>query len=214
MSRAIAIVLLLCGMARAQFAALPVVQVLENMPYDAEVEYLESTGTQYIDTGLVTSTDKVCNFDLKGAFVSSAASGGLFGWRYGATARYGWWQSAIGLDNSTQVPLALGETIHEISARNGAYVEVDSVQTPIGTASIRDYMGIVLFANVGTSYGSTPTYFASGKICYFRAYNTDDEILVDFIPVRVGIIGYMYDKVSCKLYGNAGTGAFVLGPDK
>ena len=27
------------------------------LPYDAEVEYLESTGTQYIDTGYILATD-------------------------------------------------------------------------------------------------------------------------------------------------------------
>ena len=40
----------------------------------------------------------------------------------------------------------------------------------------------------------------------------------DFIPVRVGsganAVGYMYDRVSGQLFGNAGTGAFVIGPDK
>ena len=35
----------------------------------------------------------------------------------------------------------------------------------------------------------------------------------DYIPVRVGQVGYMYDRVSRRLFGNAGTGAFVLGPD-
>lgn len=27
-------------------------------------------------------------------------------------------------------------------------------------------------------------------------------------------VGYMYDRVSGELFGNAGTGAFVIGPDK
>ena len=37
---------------------------------------------------------------------------------------------------------------------------------------------------------------------------------VDLIPVRVGQVGYMYDKVSGQLFGNVGTGDFGLGPDK
>lgn len=36
----------------------------------------------------------------------------------------------------------------------------------------------------------------------------------DFIPVRVGSVGYLYDRVSGQLFSNAGTGAFVIGPDK
>ena len=36
----------------------------------------------------------------------------------------------------------------------------------------------------------------------------------DFLPVRVVTVGYMYDRVSGQFFGNAGTGAFIIGPDK
>ena len=43
----------------------------------------------------------------------------------------------------------------------------------------------------------------------------DDGTLVrDLIPVRVGDVGYMFDRISGQLFGNAGTGAFIIGPDK
>jgi hypothetical protein len=41
----------------------------------------------------------------------------------------------------------------------------------------------------------------------------NDILVRDFIPVRVGNIGYMYDKVSKKLFGNSGQGNFILGND-
>lgn len=41
----------------------------------------------------------------------------------------------------------------------------------------------------------------------------DNSISADLIPVRVGTTGYMYDKISGQLLGNAGTGEFILGPD-
>jgi hypothetical protein len=47
-----------------------------------------------------------------------------------------------------------------------------------------------------------------------RVYDAAGNILFDFIPVRKGTVGYMYDRVSGKLFGNAGSGDFVLGPDK
>ena len=37
---------------------------------------------------------------------------------------------------------------------------------------------------------------------------------MELIPVRVGQVGYLYDKISGQLFGNQGTGDFVLGPDK
>lgn len=53
---------------------------------------------------------------------------------------------------------------------------------------------------------------ATAKIGKVRM--TVDGVLVrDFIPVRVGQVGYMYDKVSKQLFGNSGTGSFTLGSD-
>lgn len=60
--------------------------------------------------------------------------------------------------------------------------------------------------------------FMIGKI--FGAQIGLGGVLVrDFIPVRFtnenGVTeGAMYDRVSGHLFGNAGTGAFVIGPDK
>ena len=48
------------------------------------------------------------------------------------------------------------------------------------------------------------------KSCYVKVNGVE---VADFIPVRLGQVGYLYDKVSKQLFGNAGTGNFVLGPD-
>ena len=49
---------------------------------------------------------------------------------------------------------------------------------------------------------------------FYMFYMSDgDNVLLDLIPVRKGTIGYMYDKVSGQLFGNAGTGSFILGND-
>ena len=53
-----------------------------------------------------------------------------------------------------------------------------------------------------------------GRIYHLFAYDENNDFLLDAIPVRVGNVGYIYDKVSGKLFGNAGTGSFILGPDK
>ena len=41
----------------------------------------------------------------------------------------------------------------------------------------------------------------------------DGRKVLDYMPVRVGTVGYMYDYVTGALKGNEGTGAFTLGPD-
>lgn len=52
----------------------------------------------------------------------------------------------------------------------------------------------------------------TGRISNVRI-SKGSEIVRDFIPVRIGTTGYMYDKVSRQLFANAGTGRFVLGND-
>jgi hypothetical protein len=51
------------------------------------------------------------------------------------------------------------------------------------------------------------------KLYAFKIYDENNVLVRDYIPVRVGDVGYMYDKVSGQLFGNAGTGEFVLGSD-
>lgn len=59
-----------------------------------------------------------------------------------------------------------------------------------------------------------PIYNKPIKIAYCKIFDsTTNELFFDLIPVRKGTTGYMYDKISGQLFGNAGTGSFVLGPD-
>ena len=53
----------------------------------------------------------------------------------------------------------------------------------------------------------------SGKINYVKI-TQGDALVMDLIPVRIGQVGYMYDKISRQLLANAGTGDFILGADK
>ena len=47
---------------------------------------------------------------------------------------------------------------------------------------------------------------------YFKWVKAGVRVL-DLVPVRVGDEGFMYDRVSGRLFGNSGTGRFVVGPD-
>ena len=56
--------------------------------------------------------------------------------------------------------------------------------------------------------------FQSNARLYSAIIKDGDTVVFDAIPVRVGTTGYLYDKISGQLFGNAGTGSFILGPDK
>ena len=58
----------------------------------------------------------------------------------------------------------------------------------------------------------TISYNVSARLYSLKWYRNGSP-LFDLVPVRIGQVGYMYDKVSKQLFGNAGTGDFVLGND-
>jgi hypothetical protein len=66
-----------------------------------------------------------------------------------------------------------------------------------------------LCRNLRTGYNVFPF---EGNIYY--AQFKDDNVTISLIPIRIEQEGYLFDKVSGRLFGNEGTGSFILGPDK
>lgn len=195
------------------------------LPYDAEVEYLSSDGSQYVDTGIEA--------DYQMGFEMQITPFGSSGTRMGAMsasqdASLGWIRYYI-IQNATNIAIAL--------RANGGVVAANPVQPP-GSADIitASYTPSTRVASIGG--GSTtlasqysdpwttgnnfhlfvqrqtqPQYYASTKL-YYAKFWSNGVLVRDFQPVRVGSTGYLFDRVSSQLFGNAGTGAFVLGPDK
>jgi hypothetical protein len=58
----------------------------------------------------------------------------------------------------------------------------------------------------------SPSILSKTRIYYFRIYD-GSNLLIDLIPVKVGTIGYMFDKLSNQLFANEGSGNFTLSPD-
>jgi hypothetical protein len=79
---------------------------------------------------------------------------------------------------------------------------VTSSNTP-GTSNERE---LVLWTN--NSHYS----FASGRYYSFQV-TKNGSVVLDLIPVRVGQVGYMYDRIGRRLLGNAGSGTLVVGHD-
>lgn len=186
------------------------------LPYDAEVEYLESTGTQYISTMLIPARVHVGLKPIGAAtpFYFNA----YFGVNNGGSRTTGLASetkdtlTAINYENySVEFP-ALWGVFHEVYFdKNTVSVdgETKSLVTQFGKVdqAIKSF-GLFDFPQRKTS--STP----KSAISYCKMWDGEDNLMADFIPVRVGDVGYMFDRVSGQLFGNSGTGAFVIGPDK
>ena len=173
--------------------------------YDAEVAYLESTGTQWIDTGYTFSGTSKREFKV--VFLSS----GNYGFCYGA--------------NSNGNEVLLGTIASYLNGANFASIALNTlyeitIDCTTGAASCV-INGLTKATSQGSpNNGAEHLFNYSGisnsnikwRLYHYKIY--DNNVLVrDFIPVRVGQVGYLYDKVSGQLFGNEGTGDFVLGQD-
>lgn len=201
-------------------------QASQPLPYDAEVEYLESTGTQYIDTGLPVSQGY--RFVSEIAFVGRTISGG--------NAINSFWYAQAGFNvfqcsPSIMTPATTSNGLPTIDTSGNVFYSVDQrlfagdKSTTLDGVLIATSTTTMIVKITGKNYLIFASFNASDIIRYgfvrckhFTMYNADGQALIDFIPVRFTnelgeSEGAMYDRVSGALFRNAGTGAFVVGPD-
>lgn len=193
-----------------------------KLPYDAEVEYLESSGTQYIDTGILP--DGTTKVELRGVFEYSAGTA-RFGSRAGDTSLQ--FDVIAGSDNKVRIDFGTGTYANSRWTVGQHIVSAIIIDALTKKATI-EYGGNIDTHTYTSSFSSQSSYpltlFAfnsAGNILLasdmtvssFRCWKSS-VLIMDMIPVRVGTTGYMYDKVSGQLFSNAGTGSFILGNDK
>ncbi len=187
-------------------------RVRRDVPYDAEVEYLESTGTQWIDTGVNTAT--ISQYITDTAMLGVGAEGSnvapyIFIGIHASKVFYGY----VGMSSPTAIPADNARHIFEaantgVVANDGFYIDgVKAKDRGTGTVASAPFY---LFA----CYQPGALRFFLKQKKYAAQIYCNGIITRDFIPVRVGTTGYLYDSVSGALFGNAGTGDFIVGPDK
>lgn len=197
---------------------------VSSKPYDAEVEYLESTGTQWIDTGIILSseTDEI---DATLYVVNNRVSQVIFGSRLSVGSQNIGCGFGLELDLFVDVCDKADYSTWRAGTTKGAPSGLYSVhvsrkaRTISGVVSASNttlsdifvtYYNCYLFSGAG-NFWTTNRFI--GRFYSFRIKRNGTPILV-LIPVRVGDVGYMFDRVSGKLFGNKGKGQFILGADK
>ena len=198
------------------------------LPYDAEVEYLESTGTQWIDTGIIPTIDTICDIDcmsitfvgwggIVGSCTSDNSADSYYFRQNGAVSVKGYAATVDGKSNVNQILVDDGVKASCHLSKDTFDVN-GTIKTLGATAfSVSPSLPMFMFAvNLG---GSPWTYrLFKGRVFSCKIYN--GNILVrDMIPVRFTnelgqSEGAMYDRISGQLFRNQGTGAFLIGPDK
>ena len=198
-------------------------------PYKCRVEYLEATGTQYIDTGVILANPLKVDMEL--AMLHPVNSGTadsnypvMFGANDGDTRRnifirnnYGDYQS----DTSCRVEADIGNTYNrkdinygkrfkfyydQSVSTNNTIIDDTTYTYPVGDWSVS--CSLYLFAQ-----NNNGTLFRRGVGRVYKCKLWINNILVrDFIPV-LDLSGRpaLYDQVSGQLFYNQGSGEFTYG---
>lgn len=186
------------------------------------VEYLESSGTQYIDTGVRYNSSNYYKIENKIYYGSKNQQFQVQGWDAGGVNG----MAGTGLFSD-------GSSIYGPSCENKSVITEQIINSGTNTQTVTNYniegttgslsrahTNLPLYAANGgygifACYSQTSfTYNASCKVYYYRIYQ-NGTLVRDFIPCKdENNVGFMFDKVSGTCYLNAGTGDFIVGENK
>lgn len=185
------------------------------------VEYIESTGSQYIDTGVIVNSRSTVEFEVQvvnyndgcmGLYEASSGGRMLYINFYGNKIypRYGYFSPSSAQLNPYDGWIRFG--VNRVVFSNGTIIINETIAysdiSISGLDTLTKPMILFAYMRVNNIQGYT-----KARVFRFRIWNVD-ELILDIVPVREGEVGAMYDLVSGGLFYNQGTGAFIIGPDK
>ena len=181
------------------------------LPYDAVVEYIQGTGTQWINPQYTTTSNSIIVVDCQLSAIAAQKrivgniTTGYFEIYINGSSRW-----SFASNGSTYASSVSANTSrHTFKIDNvAAKGYIDNTAVNIGRNAAKYYGTAEIF----TRHTASDNRNCSGKIYSATIYEGTTPIR-DFIPVRKDGIGYLYDKVSGYLFGNAGTGDFTYGND-
>lgn len=181
-----------------------------------ELEYIQSTGTQYIDTGFKADYNSRFTADF---MLNSTSTGYVFASRGTPSEKF---KNAIGiLWNGTNFRSDYGSIsgakitgpttgVRYDVDKNKATCRIGPEAVTNSPSSFSSTLNVYLF---GCNEGGSFAYPASMRLWSFAIYD-NSELVRDFVPAKRssdGAVG-LYDNVTGTFYGNDGTGSFTAGP--
>lgn len=189
-------------------------------PEPIPINYIQSTGTQYIDSGVVETADTAidCSFDIV-----SPASDYVFGSKqnsqnmaYNAffnnnTFEYNY----VDIINDSSISFSSVTISQNVTGTKNKIVITDS---NLGAVEYEKSIGTpqnetILICAIRKNDGSIRPYGGELKIKYFKI-KQKGELVRDFVPRKnpSGEVG-LYDNITKQFYGNAGSDAFIPGEE-
>ncbi len=183
------------------------------------LNYIQSTGTQWIDTGWATTTGMLCEFQAEwltpGYLVGSHDAEEPYGRNGGWLSNEIQWQLAYGRDCPNLSPANLNQLYNvKFSTLAGdVYLDVDGIRigSITGDEQQTAKSNVLIFNNSwGLAHGSACT---QAKFYGAKIWSSEGMLVRDFVPVRnshTGEIG-LWDNVTDRFFANSGTGTFLAG---
>lgn len=191
-----------------------------------EVQYIQSSGTQYINTGIVPTNTTTINVDVQPTSAgtstakyiwSSYATVGSYAYRFDATFSSSGVQVIFG--RTSGAISGITKTLSSSSTARRMVLRLDAAEK---TAKL-DGDTQVSFSNntlsssmpsitLLSSSSFTTSNMVSGRLYSCSIYSSG-SIIMEFVPCKnpSGEVG-LYDLVGGKFYGNSGSGSFSAGP--
>ena len=187
-----------------------------------EIEYLQSTGTQWINTGIIPSASNTIEVKFQYATNISNADDRILGIeqnsKYLILGRYqNNFRFVYGNGSPITVTAGYQDTnIHTVrigydsELTCGVRFDGEPVINDISSGYVYSTQVLNLFATTSGQYLTTGL-----KIFYLKVFDNNGNLLVNLMPAKDNLdIGCMYDKVSNTYLYNQGTGYFVTGPSR
>jgi len=183
------------------------------------VEYIESSGTQYIDTSVIAKSglSSLLDFEYTAldttsiSMLDARSSDNRFYLCHTGNANGYWFYYGYGSAvQSSVTPTVNTRYKVETTLKSGTQLmKVNGTTILSGTSATTYNLNTSLYL-FGINY-NTPQFLAKAKLYTCKIYD-NDTLVRDMIPVKdENNVGYMFDRVTHALYGNAGTGVFTHG---
>ena len=180
-----------------------------------QLEYIESTGTQYIDTGLGGSSDYITTVIALATGNGIAVFGSNGGNGFSLTLNLNgvcYWRS-IGIRYDSQ-GIDITKPCKYVCANRSFYINDTAVTATLTDSGFITGSKTVLLFGTNREEGE-PNLSASKIYKYEVKSASSGAVLINFVPAKRnsdGAIG-MYDLVTNSFFENGGTGTFIAGAE-
>lgn len=195
----------------------------KTFPYDSKVVYIDIPANAYIDSGIIP-TDSTGFSYIGQRFTSPAVA--FIGYRHTHTTTqylyvYGYNSVGVFSHNNINTNVSYSSVTtdydqlveYKMNLYNSRRVACDDIVSDYVLPSLSFVPNSTMYVGA-VHVSSNDALQSSGRTrCYGCIITEGDKIVRDYVPVRIGQVGYLFDRVSGQLFGNAGTGTITVGND-